>query len=122
MKKSFNTQHGRIPINPAILAAIGYRLTKKRKLKMQTCGSEVILRRPETGDIFVWPYFAVSRSSQVKALVMILPSQTVVSILTIGLSISVFVRKCLLVDENVYSRGIKYGLFLRGKNLFLIFQ
>ena len=39
VKKSFETQHGRIPIDPAILAAIGHRfiaIQKKLKIKMQT--------------------------------------------------------------------------------------
>ena len=42
-KKSFKTQHGRNPIDPAILAAIGHRFIankKKRQLKMPTHGSE----------------------------------------------------------------------------------
>ena len=40
MKKSFKTQHGRIPIDRASLFVIGHRF-KKRKLKMLTRGSEV---------------------------------------------------------------------------------
>ena len=37
VKKLLKTQHGRNPINPAILTAIGHRfMAKKRKLKMQT--------------------------------------------------------------------------------------
>ena len=31
VKKSFKTQHGRIPIDPAILAAIGRRLEQQQK-------------------------------------------------------------------------------------------
>ena len=33
VKKSFKTQHGRIPINPAIFAAIGHRFITKKKTK-----------------------------------------------------------------------------------------
>ena len=43
VKKSFKTQHGRIPIDPAILPAIGHGFIaqkKKKKLKMPTSGSE----------------------------------------------------------------------------------
>ena len=42
VKKSFKAQHGRITIDPAILAAIGHRFhySQKFKLKMPTCGSE----------------------------------------------------------------------------------
>ena len=43
VKKSFKIQYGIIPIDPAILAAIGH-----RKFKMPTCGSEGM--RAETGD------------------------------------------------------------------------
>ena len=55
-KKSFKTQHGRIPIDPAILAAINWTSfhCKKGKLKTPTRGSEGT--RPETGDIFAFRY------------------------------------------------------------------
>ena len=51
VKKLLKTQHGRNPINPAILAAIGHRfMAKKRKLKMRLAGLR--RQRPETGDFF----------------------------------------------------------------------
>ena len=63
VKKLFKPQHGRIPIDPANLAAIGHRFIakKKRKLKMQTCGSEAT--HTETRNrrlfwgLFLWPLF-----------------------------------------------------------------
>ena len=56
MKKSSKTQHGRIPINPAILAAIGHRFrATKKKLKMSMPRSEAM--RAETRNwILFWPY------------------------------------------------------------------
>ena len=37
-KKSFKTHHSRIPINPAILAAIGHRfIAQKKKKKKKKC-------------------------------------------------------------------------------------
>ena len=58
VKKSFKTQHGRIAIDPAILAAIGHRFIankKKRKLKMRTRRLRPATRADttETGDFFV---------------------------------------------------------------------
>ena len=57
VNKSFksHSQHGRIPINPAILAAIGHRFIAKEmiiKIKTPTCGSRQRVRRPETRDVF----------------------------------------------------------------------
>ena len=47
----WKTQHGRIPIDPAILAAIGHHFTaKKRKFKMLTHGSEA----PRLFDIIIF--------------------------------------------------------------------
>ena len=47
VKKSFKTQHGRIPINPATLAAIGHRfIAKKNNSKIiQNAADARLLRR-----------------------------------------------------------------------------
>ena len=37
LKKSFEIQHGRIAIDPAILAAIGHRFIAKKKKTKNTC-------------------------------------------------------------------------------------
>ena len=55
VKKSFKAQHGRIPIDPAILAAVGHRFIAKkiRKLEMPKRGSEATRTETrETGDFF----------------------------------------------------------------------
>ena len=52
-KSNFKAQHGRTPIDPAILATIGHRFiaTTKRKLKMATrVDLRQRTRRPETRD------------------------------------------------------------------------
>ena len=48
VKKLFKTQHGRTPINLAILAAIGHRFIAKTKRKCRLSWGE----RPQTGDYF----------------------------------------------------------------------
>ena len=54
VKKSFKTQLGRIPIDPAILAAMGHRfIAKKKKEKCWCAGRRQRGRRPETGDVFL---------------------------------------------------------------------
>ena len=53
VKKLFKTQHGRNPIDPAILAAIGHRfIAKKEKLKMPIRESEVMRAETRNGDFF----------------------------------------------------------------------
>ena len=41
MKKSFKTQHGRIPIDPAILAAVGHHFIAKNKRQNKNAGTRV---------------------------------------------------------------------------------
>ena len=41
VKKSFKTQHGRIPIDPAILSAIGHRFIAQKKQKTKNAGMRV---------------------------------------------------------------------------------
>ena len=41
MKKSFKTQHDRIPIDPAILAAIGHRFIAKKIQKIKNADAQV---------------------------------------------------------------------------------
>ena len=54
-KKSFKTQHGRNPIDPAILAAIRHRFIAKREnLKGRRA------RRPETGNFFGGHYTPIT--------------------------------------------------------------
>ena len=48
VKKSFKTQHGRIPIDPAILAAIAHRFIAKKRENLKWRHAQ----RPETGDFF----------------------------------------------------------------------
>ena len=54
-KKSFKTQHGSVPIDPAILAAIGHRFIaeKKGNEKCWRTGLRRHARIPETGDFFL---------------------------------------------------------------------
>ena len=55
-KSRLKTQHGRIPIDPAILAAIGQRFIAKKTQKIKnadTRGLRQRTRRPETGNILL---------------------------------------------------------------------
>ena len=59
VKKSlwFNAQHGRIPIDPAILAAIGHRFIAKKNENLK-CWCTGLMRRariPETEYFFLKP-------------------------------------------------------------------
>ena len=54
-RATVQSQHGRIPTDIAILAAIGHRFTAKKKKKNLNADARVVrqgARRPETGDFF----------------------------------------------------------------------
>ena len=56
VKKSFKTQHGRIPIDPAILAAIGHRfIAKKNKNKNADARVWGDTRGDQKPETLFWP-------------------------------------------------------------------